>query len=368
MRRRTWSLSALCFVLLAVLFAALAAMASAPYRQAAAPIQPSASSQQAKAVEVGLVTDLTWGAPPADHVRTAALLRDIGSQWVRLSVTWADSEPSPGRYNTRVLRLYDRAVSRARQADQRILIVIYSAPRWASGSSNTARPPRRASDFAAFARFLAKRYADEGVDAYEIWNEPNFARFWDPKPSARAYARLLKAAYPAVKQGDPNARVVFGGLSLNDYAFLKKAYAAGIKGSFDVMAVHPFSCSDGPGTVTRDNRGRIEPGSFLGYREVRRSMVARRDYKPIWFTEFGWSTTSQQCGVNEQTQAEYLADALSTLSRDRYVQVAFWYNLRNNFFDRDADTYEARFGLVRSNFARKPAYSAFRVFATGSGT
>jgi hypothetical protein len=95
-------------------------------------------------------------------------------------------------------------------------------------------------------------------------------------------------------------------------------------------------------------------------------MLARGDDKPIWFTEFGWSTSTQECGVSEATQADYLTKAFKLAAQDSYVQVAFWYNFRNNYWMKDADDVESRYGLLRSDFSRKPAYDAFKACASGS--
>ncbi len=209
-------------------------------------------------------------------------------------------------------------------------------------------------------RYLTDQYGDY-VDAWEIWNEQNIARFWPGGPDPAAYAGLLKAAYPAVKAGDPSSKVLFGGLSQNDYAFVEAAYAAGAKGSFDVMATHPYACAS-PEAINRRANGRMTKGSFPAYRELRASMLARGDAKPIWFTEFGWSTTSKACGVSEATQADYLRRAFKYVEQDPYVEVATWYDFRNNFFDHDADESEAQYGLLRTDFSEKPAYRAFKAY------
>ena len=53
-------------------------------------------------------------------------------------------------------------------------------------------------------------------------------------------------------------------------------------------------------------------------------MLAYGDAKPMWLTEFGWSTTSDSWGVSAQTQADYLLRAYRMLEQDSYVQVAIW--------------------------------------------
>ena len=317
----------------------------------------------AQAAEKGVVPDLTWATSSADQDKTAAALSDVGAKWVRLTANWADAEPSKGQYNSWWLAQYDRAVQLARNAGARIVIVSYQSPSWASGSSNKETPPRDPADYARFMNFLAKRYAGK-VEAYEVWNEENIDRFWSTGASPGAYVSLLKPAYSAIKSGDPNAKVVFGGVSMSDYRFIEGAYAAGAKGYFDVMSVHPYSCY-GPEVVRRGADNRITYDSFAGYREVHASMAANGDSKPIWFTEFGWSTTSESCGVSEATQADYLTKALRYVEQDPYVQVALWYNFRNNYWNHDQDTLEGRYGLMRTDFSQKPAYGALKSYVPG---
>lgn len=305
--------------------------------------------------------DLTWGSSPGEQTATEPFLVESGSKWVRMTLNWSDAEPKRGELNAWWLAQYDSAVSIAQAAGQKIIFVVGSSPGWASGSSNTETPPSDPADYAAFIHAMAARYAGR-VSAWEVWNEENTARFWSTGPSAAQYAALLKAAYPAVKSADPNALVLFGGTSLNDYRFIAEAYAAGAKGSFDVMAVHPYSCR-APGAVVREADGDITPDSFLGYRMVHSVMLANGDEKPIWFTEVGWSSsTSGACGFGEATQAAYLTEAYKLAEQDPYVQVMCWYNLRNNYWSHDENTLEAQYGLLNTNFTPKPAYTAYKAY------
>jgi hypothetical protein len=318
---------------------------------------------QASAVELGLVTDLTWGADAADQEREYAALRDLDARWVRVEVNWAEAEPAPGSYHAWSLEQTDAAIRRNHAAGRQVVVMIGKAPQWASGSTDQGTPPRDAADYARFAGFLARRYAGAGVAGYEIWNEQNIGRFWGGRPSAAQYVALLRAARGAIRAADPAAKVVFGGLSTNDLAYVRAAYAAGAKGLFDVMALHPYSCEARIDQVKRDASGAVQPGSFLGYRAVRDFMVSQGDARPMWFTELGWSTTSEACGVSEQGQADRIRTSVDLMNRDPYVQAVMFYNLRNNYWLHDADTTEARYGLLTTDFRAKPAYAAFRAAA-----
>ena len=325
-----------------------------------------AAPSGAHAVELGLVTDLTWGAAPADQEREYAALADLGARWVRVEVNWAEVEPERGAYHAWSLQQIDSAIRRNRAAGRQVVVMIGKAPQWASGSADHGTPPRDVADYARFAAFLARRYAGQGVAGYEIWNEQNIGRFWGGRPDAAAYVRLLRAARAAIRGADRRAKIVFGGLSTNDLDYVRAAYAAGAKRQFDVMALHPYSCEARIDDPKRDASGALRSSSFLGYRAVRDFMVARGDAKPMWFTELGWSTTGEACGVSEAEQAERLEASVALMARDPYVRAAMFYNLRNNYWLGDADTTEARYGLLTTDFRRKPAYHEFRTAARRS--
>src|SRR3712207_7315220 len=52
------------------------------------------------------------------------------------------------------------------------------------------------------------------------------------------------------------------------------------------------------------DRGLIRVWSFLGYRTIREDMLRWRDPKPMWVTEFGWSTSTQTCERSEEHTSE----------------------------------------------------------------
>jgi polysaccharide biosynthesis protein PslG len=345
---------------------------------AALVVLPFFAPAPARAVEPGVVTDLSWYVPDSDKDRSIAATREIGSKWSRIHVQWREAEPVKGVLNEWWIAEYEEAIDRSVAAGQRVVVMIYNAPAWASGSASR-NTPRDPADFAGFAAKLAERFRGK-VAGYEVWNEQNIERFWSGGPDAAEYTRLLRAAYPAIKAADPAAKVVFGGLSTNDYDYLEKAYAAGAKGYFDVLGTHPYTyCgSSGPESVRRRPDGRLTPDSFIAYRELRASMAARGDAKPIWATEFGWNTSGRECdpgagfwqgGVSEAKQAEYLTKALEIFSRDPYMEVAMWYSLRDPYWLTDSpNDPESSTGLLTVDYGHKAAFGAFRSWANGGSS
>jgi hypothetical protein len=80
-----------------------------------------------------------------------------------------------------------------------LLPVLAYTPVWAcpAGCSSDKRAPADTQLFADFAAAATHRYASGGVVAWETWNEPNTAGFWEPDVDPAAYADLLKKASTA---------------------------------------------------------------------------------------------------------------------------------------------------------------------------
>jgi hypothetical protein len=320
----------------------------------------------------GVVSDLTWYISRADMDKSVSLMQAAGVKTIRANINWSSIEPTAkGSLDAWWLAEIDYAVAKAQAAGIEVLMPIADGvPYWASadparysdGSGthwNKNYKPRVMQDYADFASAIVKRYAPKGVHAYEVWNEPNYSRFWPSGVSASDYVSMLKPAYTAIKAADPSSTVVSGGLSRNDYTFLQQMYSAGAKGYFDAVAVHPYTKNIDPtvcSSITNlDN--------FCSIQQVRTVMVNNGDSaKNIWLTEFGWSTaTSATSGVSEAVQADYLTKAFNKLASYPYVVRAYWYAARNLYWgaNNQADL-ESNYGLTRVDFSLKPSYTAFK--------
>lgn len=250
-------------------------------------------------------------------------------------------------------------------------------------TGNAASPPVGTSAINAYVAWLgsaAARFRGR-VAAWEIWNEEDAPMWWagslpvdSPTRDASAYVQLLRPAYAAVKAVDPTTPVVMGGLTGNDYKFVQSVYDNGGKGFFDVVATHTdTACNiNSPYKPYRDSPGGpIGQFAFLGYRSVHDVMAANGDSaKPIWMTEFGWSTTTRVCdsgvwagqkagGVSEADQALYYQQAFHCMAEDPYVRKALAFKL----FDDGPDDAISRFGMFRGDGSAKPSFSAFSAYA-----
>jgi hypothetical protein len=350
--------------------------------QGGPPPNPGDAASARRHVPVGVVSAVTWGQTAHQVDTEIQRLKDLGADWVEVTVGWEWFEPdAKGSFNRGALDYWDQAIAKVQAAGFDVLIrIIPSVPYWASadpskhvGSERVWNSKWKPEDWAHFADFvhrMASHYAERGIHAYQVWNEPDLSKNWPSGADPAEFARMLSVVYPALKAADPTATVISGGLSYNNYPFLEAMYAAGAQGSFDAVGVHPYTpCRVPPTRSWLDPNGRVAKLSFPALSEIHRTMAAHGDGdKQLWLSEFGWSTSrSGECGVSEQTQAEWLTAAYRNLETMPFVHSAFWYMSRDNPFDPSDDGYEARFGLMSSDMGHlKPSYHALKAYATSS--
>jgi hypothetical protein len=295
----------------------------------------------------------------------------LGVGWVRSFAPWNSYEPARGQLNQPLARALEEGIAGLPGGTKAILDLV-DTPQWESGSSNPNTPPRNPADYGRFAGAMAKRFAGK-VAAWEIWNEEDDSSWWAGGPDPGAYVSMLKAAYTAIKAADPNATVVIGGLTGNDYEFLQQLYEHGAKGHFDAAAVHTDTACNNVSPYEALHNGpndpRINRWAFLGYRTMHEVMLAHGDNSPIWMTELGWNTTPGLCksghwagqkpaGVSYEQQALFLRQAYHCLAQDPYVPVGIWYGLQETELDGFGG-----YGLFDQNFDRKPAYYAMAEYS-----
>ena len=298
-------------------------------------------------------------------------LKASGATWVRLDVSWAMLQPT-GRDSYDLnwgVPFVDRVLKMVTDRGLKPLVTLWLTPAWANGGAGERVLPTDPQDYARAAGWAAQRWAGT-VPAWEIWNEPNdnhFLRGADPV----AFTRLLQAAYPAIKAGDPTAKVVLGGPNQNDTAWLAKVYAAGAKDSFDVMATHPYMAIADQAPELPDDGTRYR---FAHLQSVHRLMTDNGDgHKEIWGTEFGWSShtndgteSNWERGVTLEQQGDYLVRALKFAAATMpYVTHLFWYTDRD-FAAENAQN--SNYGLFDNALRPKPAYHAVKAYLTGSST
>jgi polysaccharide biosynthesis protein PslG len=302
-----------------------------------------------------------------------------GFNWVKFQVHWSEIQREPDWYDPLPV---DRMVELYEGTETRILISVVGAPEWAR-DPNGEQLLADYEPFVGFMAFMANRYQGR-VHAWEIWNEQNMAHEMHGTVRVSDYASLLEAGYRGVKDADPDALVVFGGLSptgindpevaVNDVEYLEAFYLHGnghYAQFFDVMGMHLNATNNPPDTTYPDNPG---PGEwsdhnsfyFLRGQDLRTIMTDFGDERPVWVTEFGWTTENMAEGyeygadVSEEDQANFLTGAFDVAREQMpWVSGMFVWNLNYTTLVSPEDEKYA-WSVLYDNWSPRPAYTALQ--------
>ncbi len=311
--------------------------------------------------------------------KTINAVKGAGFNWVRIQVQWQSAEPAKGQYNPLPL---DRVVKQYDDANVKILASVVKAPDWALDPTGKQLLANW-SDWQDFMKFMADRYKGK-IAAWEIWNEENYATEMGGTVRLDDYAHLLQSGYEGVKQGDPNATVVFGGLTptgvndpsiaINDLTYLQDFYNyqnGAYTKYFDVLGMHVSATNNPPDTMYPENPGpdgwSNDPSFYFRRAEqLHQVQVEHNDNRPVWITEFGWTTKNEAKGyeygadVTPQDQADYLVGAFQLAqSKWPWTTAMFVWNLNYSVISPPSDE-KYPWSVVNSDWSPRPAYTALK--------
>ena len=251
--------------------------------------------------------------------RVAKMLDSAGVRWVRIVIPWMDVESSKGQWNWgdwearfTILRSYNIS----------ILGLLYKVPQWASsapqGTDTQLIPyyvPRDTLEWMTYVDSTVSKFKNY-ISHWEIWNEPDGGFLYASIPGTKhlRYVELLRSAYRTIKQKDPQAKVVFAGLTSGIGSFPKSLFidsvmARGAANYFDIMNVHFYRYTDTP------------------IQKVRSVLAQYGKSAPIWVTETNnWRSLLPD--NTEQRAADSLSSWLNYLNPLGPEKI-FWFSLTN---------------------------------------
>jgi hypothetical protein len=309
----------------------------------------------------------------------------------RFMLKWRDIETAPGTYDWRER---DWLIGGLAAKGIRAVPFAWGSPTWVGNGDPRYPPLGSAAEIQAWQNFLeaavarygpggsywaTKYHRDYGasakplpVNSWQVWNEVNLKKYFSPgsttQQAANQYARLLAISHDAIKSVDPRARIVLAGMPSTPDAtgtstawdFLNALYnVTGVKGDFDVAALHPYGC----------NLDQTQ----TGLQKFRAVMKNHGDgATPLWITEFAWGSgpPDAYCKNKGLTgQRDLLASSYRMFLKHRTawnIQRVYWFLWR----DPDPTSTYATYcsfcgtaGLLRYNRTPKPAYYAFKSFS-----
>jgi hypothetical protein len=294
----------------------------------------------------------------AEVRRDFAVLEAAGVDALRVSIGWDGVERQKDQYD---FAFWDAFVQLAVDAGVTLLPYVAYTPEWNSdGAPETfwKTPPRDPNELTELMQQLAERYRGR-IHSWEIWNEPDNKDYW--LGSAREFATLLAAGADGVRAGDPQARVVLGGLA-GGVDFLRELFdEQGVAERVDVVNLHGYYETWNPNPVE----------TFTEYiAEVDEIVQRHGGRQSIWMAEVGYSNFPPPSGATvgalypyEHTpefQAVMLVRTLALLLGEPAVSLIAWYELKDARA-ADAvigDAHNRHLGVTFADHRPKPALAA----------
>ncbi len=306
------------------------------------PIPPTVGGGMGVQIKGGLVSD-------TDLRR----IKEMGFGFVRFSAGWQGLEPQRGVYDWREL---DALIARVRAANLKMVIPLLGGHAAYNGwveapKKNTDRVKRRPrapetpearTAFARLAAQAAVRYPGQDI-VWEIWNEPDLARFWPPKADAAAYAALAQETCALIKSVAPGSHVIGPGLGrvpdsrdgiTPDY--LGMLLASPAAHCFDAISLHPYR-----------HGAEVPEGVFGDYETVFPLLARNKVSAPLLDTEWGYATAQ----ITTKEQADFILRArFSDMLWG--IPLSIWYEWRDS--RTDPTDLESHFGLTLHDGRDKP--------------
>lgn len=229
------------------------------------------------------------------------------------------------------------------------------------GSPNELNNPGYFEQYASFVGGLAA----QGVDAIEIWNEPNLDREWPAgQIDPTRYTQLLAQAYNAIKANNPNTLVISGapaptgaeaafpGRVMNDDRYLAGMAAAGAANYMDCIGAHYNEGIVSPNQTSGDPRGNYYTRYFPTMVNVYYNAFGGS--RPVCFTELGYLSPegfgglpgafSWAGGTSVAQQALWLDQAINRAANSGRVRLVIVWNVDFTVYGSDP---QAGYAIVR---------------------
>lgn len=310
------------------------------------------------------------------------LAREAGACWLRENLYWDLIEPEKTSSRTYDWTAFDTKFANMAEGGTNVIATVAANPPWAA--EYPGGPVTDTTDLTDFLQAAVERYDGDGiadapgsprVEYWELYNEPDlqdvelasgengrYFGFWGGR--GVEYAQMLASAYAAIKEADPSAQVVFGGVAHEvvgdppgnfDLGFVDSVmtYIRDHPGLyFDIMNFHYYVVFD----VNYSSWGSDIEGKATYMRD---KLLSYNIEKPMVCTEAGtWSGGGPwfRPGSHEE-QSRYIVQAYSrSFAAD--LETTIWYLLV------DSPVEEEKRGLLDLAPNRKPAFNAGRTFAT----
>jgi len=320
-----------------------------------------------RTIEIGLCEDYPEETRSIEQARRDfEALRAAGITHLRISLGWDGIEVEDDRFDWAFWDEFIRVATD--EYGLTLLPYLCYTPDWAAppGAENAqASPPADPMAFAEFAGAAAERYRGR-IRTWELWNEPDNPAYWTG--SAGEFAAMFAPAAAAVREADPGAAVVLGGLAW-DLDFLLALFRDhGIAPWVDIVNLHSYNETWSP-----------DPAETVREHVARAAEItdAYGEGEPLWMAEVGYSTYREGSRVSdvyraayayehtERSQAAHLLKTMAMLAATGEIDLIAWYEVRDLPTGEPVigDVNNRHLGVLGAQWEPKPAFEALRLAA-----
>jgi hypothetical protein len=279
-------------------------------------------------------------------------LTQLGARWVRVHFSWRDIEKDYD--NNWDFTRYDTLMDNATKYKIKVIAMLNYPPSWLNLTRKAYVPAQFLPHYLEYVNKTVRRYKDT-VAAWEIWNEPNLARFWDGP--MEDYYELFDQAVDLIHSIDPDLYILGSSLSAAATGwmppYLDEMFNLGIMEHVDAISIHFYNFD--PDTLYQGIKQYIVVGEKYGF---------TGDYL---ITEIGNPTSGvQPHRVSMEKLAENVIKKM-VIASALEIKTQIWYctkdsgDLSNK--DHDPRNSERWFGLMYNNYTWKKAAYAFSLFS-----
>jgi len=312
--------------------------------------------------------DPRFGAVEAFRDPVAA--SEAGVAWDRILFYWSELQPS-GPEDWNGYHVPDEWLQLSAQQGREVIGLLKHTPAWATDGPPGCSVPRGLelplddphNLWATFVRRVIQIYGDR-VHRWVIWNEPDidsetYGNEWCG--SLDDYYRLLKVAYLAAHEVDPDAQIHLAGLTFwHDRDYLRRFLARTVQDPtgaehndyFDVVSLHIYFQTESVPYIINETRAALRAYGLQ---------------KPIWVNETNaspdsdpdWPLVRPRWRVSLEEQAGFLLQSFALALSAGAERVAV-YKLKDVGLPPGGEP----FGLMRPDGSRRPAFEAYKLITT----
>ncbi|MDY7559565.1 hypothetical protein QN382_09540 [Pseudomonas sp. 10B1] len=280
------------------------------------------------------------------------LITDAGITSVRDDALWSTVEPKRGQLHIDSVWLNYLSETRTRLISP-LLVLGYGNPLY--DDTSKPRDPQIRRAFTRYAKFVSRRLGN-AVGYYEIWNEWDGENPGDTASSAD-YTTLVTETAQRIRTQNNHVKILAGAVTSKgiDLGFANRLIEADVLSKVDGLSLHP--------SVYCRNPERHTPEHWIAWlRDVDADLKSISNKPvPLYLTEMGWPSNDGKCGVDERTQAAYLARSFFLARTLPDIKGMWWYDLVNDGNDRR--DIKQNFGLLGQNLEPKLAYLTLKAIS-----